>query len=128
MSAFKGRTVTFTWNDIEIPGVREKTIQLNGEPIDITSDENLGWRTLLDATAQDEVTISLTGVTKDRTLMGDWFDGNRTRTASLEYPDGSTISGTFFLANYQDRGAYNDAVAFTAEVRSTGAVTYTPGS
>jgi len=128
MAAMKGRDVAFTWNSQAVTGVREKGLSLNGEPINITSGEDNGKRTLLSASAEDEVNISLSGVTKDRILMTDWFAGTRTRTVLMTYADGSTISGSFFLSTYSDTGPYNDAVTFEAELVSTGTITYTPGS
>lgn len=111
----------------EIPGVREKSVALNGEPIDVTSDEDAGKRTLLEnISAQDEVNISVSGVTKSARLRQAWFDNHRTQPCSIEYPDGATISGTFFLQSYTETGPYNDAVTFEAELMSSGTVTYTP--
>jgi len=128
MAAFKGRSVSFVWDGAAVLGVREKGVALNGEPIDVTSDEDAGWRTLLTESAQNEMNISLSGVSKDRRLKDAWFSGNRTKTASLTYPDGTIISASFYLANYNETGAYNDAVTFDCELQSTGTVTYTPGS
>lgn len=132
MVAKAGRQVVFTWGSasppVEIAGVREKGIELNGEPIDITSDENDGWRTLLSLPAENQVNVSLSGVTKDRTLITDWFAGTRTREATFTYPDGSILQGEFFLATFNDTAVYNEAVAFEASLQSTGVVTFTPGA
>ena len=128
MGAEVGRAINFTWGGSAILGLREKGIAMNGEPIDVTSDEDSGKRKLLTASAQDEVNVSLSGVTKDRRLMTDWFAGNRTKAGVLTYSDGSQISGDFFLASYTDTGPYNDAVTFEAELQSTGTITFTPGS
>jgi predicted secreted protein len=132
MAAQVGRAVKFYWGDEspqpEIPGVREKGIELSGEAIDITSDDSDGWRELLTVAAQNEVNISLSGVTKDATLLSDWMAGTRTQTATIEYTNGATITGTFYLATYTETGVYNDAVTFEAELQSSGVVTYTPGS
>lgn len=131
MAASVGRSITFTWgNDSppeEIPGVREKSAALNGEPIDITADDSSGWRELLSVAAQDQVDISLSGVTKNDALKQDWFGGTRTQVATITYEDGGVLTGTFFLVSYTDTGAYNDAVTFEAELQSSGTVTYTPG-
>lgn len=132
MAAKAGRQVVFTWGSesppVEIAGVREKSVELNGEPIDITSDENDGWRTLLSIPAENQVNVNLSGVTKDRTLVTDWFAGTRTREAVFTFPDGSVITGEFFLATYSETATYNEAVAFEASLQSTGVVSYTPGS
>ncbi len=129
MGAFKGIDVIFKWNNATIPGTREKDMTVNGDAVDISSDDDAGWRALLaNVSAQDQVDVKLSGVTKDRTLKNDWFQGNRTRTGSLTYPDGSVLTGTFYLANYAEKGVYNDAVTFDASLTSSGVITWTPGA
>lgn len=126
-----GREVKFTWGGDspadEIPGIREKSVALSGTAINVTSDESGGWRELLTMSAEDEVAINISGVTKSTTLKTDWFAGTRTRVATLEYPDGSRLSGTFYLQTYTDTGPYNNAMTFQAALLSSGIVTYTPG-
>lgn len=126
MVADVGRNIDFTWNAIAVTGVRQKSIAIAGEPIDITSDENSGWRTLLTVAGQNEVSLTLAGVTKSNTLIADWFAGTRTRAVVITYPDGGTITGNFFLASYTDTGPYNDAITFEAQIVSAAAIVYTP--
>jgi len=132
MVAIAGRQVEFRWGDDspmdEIPGVREKGIELNGEPIDITSDDDNGWRALLSIAAENQVNISLSGVSKNARLRNDWFAGNRLMPARLTFPDGSVISGSFFLAAFTETATYNAAMAFEATLNSSGTVSFTPGS
>jgi predicted secreted protein len=126
-----GRKVRFHFGGIspadEIPGVREKGVELNGEPIDVTSDENDGVRILLDnISAQDEVNVTVSGVTKDTRMKQAWIDRLRTQTVLLQYPDLSSLSGTFYLSSYSETEPYNDASTFEATLMSSGVVTYTP--
>jgi predicted secreted protein len=111
----------------EIQGVREKGVECNGEPVDVTSDENTGLRTLLDNTAAiSHVNIKVSGVTKDTRIRGAWHGNQRTQIVSLHYPDGGIITGTFFLSAYNETESYKDASTFEATLMSSGAVTYTP--
>lgn len=132
MSALAGRQIVFEWGDEspqpEIPGVREKGVNLNGEAIDTTSDDDDGWRSLLSVPAENQVDISLSGVTKSARLRNDWFAGTRMQSATITYLDGSVITGNFYLASYQETATYNDAVAFEATLQSSGVVSYTAGS
>ena len=130
MTANAGRRIALTWGGQPIPGVREKAVALNGEPIDITSDDSLGWRELLsDDPAENQVTISISGVTKSFALRQDWFQNSRMQVATITYPDGSTITGNFYLATYTDTGPYNDATTFEAELQSSGVIAASsPGS
>lgn len=126
MAGSAGRDVAFTWGGNPVTGVREKGFTANGAAIDVTDDDSAGWREVLAKASQNEVSISLAGVTKDDVLRTAWFSGARTETVELEYEDGGKISGDFFLQSYSEGIPYNGAVTFTAELISTGAITYTP--
>lgn len=131
MAARVGRQCRFYFGGVspadEIQGVREKGLECNGEPIDITADEDAGVRVLLDDTvAVKSVNLSVSGVTKDTRLRAAWFAGELTQPIRLEYPGGGSISGTFFLASYTETEPYNEATTFQASLQSSGAVTYTP--
>ena len=126
-----GRTVRFHFGGSspadEIPGVREKGVELNGEPIDLTSDENDGVRILLEnISAQDEVNVTVSGVTKDTRMKAAWINRLRTQPVLIQYPDLSSLSGTFYLSSYSETEPYNDASTFEATLMSSGVVTYTP--
>lgn len=130
MDGFLGRDIGFQWGGNSptdtILGVREKGIELNGEAVDVTSDENNGWRTVLSKPGQNEVTISISGVTKDTKLKEAWFadPSQRMQLATITYPDGGVMSGLFFLQSYSETGAYNDATTFEAELISNGVISY----
>ncbi len=132
MVANAGRTVQVYWGEDSPPdrldGVREKSIALNGEAINITDDNSDGWRELLDVPAVDEVNISISGVTKNDALKRAWFSRARTGFARFVYEDGSEISGTFYLVSYTDTGPYEDALTFEAELQNSGPVNYDPAS
>jgi predicted secreted protein len=128
MGAFYGRKVVFEWDDNEVDGVREKSLSVNGEPVNVTSDEDDGIQILLEEDAELGVTIELSGVTKSDVLLNAKLNGDLTNTATLTYPNGAVISGTFQLGNYTEGQAYADATTFTATLMSSGPVTYTPGS
>lgn len=128
MTAYVGRSVILTWGGDEIPGVREKGVKLDGAPVDISSDEDGGWMTLLTVAGENKVEISLSGVTKSPHLKADWFAGTRTKTASLTYPDGRELSGTFYLATFTEKKPYKDAATFEATLQSSGEVNFTPYS
>lgn len=126
MAATLGRKILLEWEDEEIPGVREKGININGEPVDLTSDDDNGWRTLHDEAGQNQIDITVSGVTKSHALRADWFAGTRTKTLEItDSTNGGVIAGEFFLASYNETGTYNEAVTFEATFQSTGAVTYT---
>ena len=127
MTAGVGRNVTLTWGGAGIAGVKEKSFTLNNEPIDTTSDDDGGWRTILDEPGQKQVELKVSGLTKDRQLIADWFTNSLRQAVVLAYEDGATIRGDFFLSEYSDKGNFKDAVSFDATLMSTGAIIYTAG-
>lgn len=129
MAELKGRTLAFRWGGADIPGVRQKGFAAAGERIDITSDDDNGWRALADnGPAQNNVDISLSGIRKDDNIARDWFNGDRIKSAEFIYPDGSRLFGMFHLVSYNETGVYNDAVTFEIALQSDGIITYDPGS
>lgn len=110
-----------------ILGIREIGLSFNGEGVDITSGEDNGYRTLLtNISAQDEVEITVSGVTKDTRMKEAWSNGEKTQPITIIYPDGSTFTGTFFLSSYSEGEPYNDASTFDATLMSSGQTTFTP--
>ena len=127
MGALLGRSITLEWDGNEVAGVREKGVNMNGEPVDITSDEDGGWRTLLAEAGQSQVDISVSGVTKSSELRNAWNAGGaaRQKVVTLTYPDGSVISALFNLVSYQETGPYKEATTFEASFQSAEEVDYT---
>lgn len=137
MTANVGRTITVYWGNESpqpaVAGIREKSITLSGEAVDITNDDSNGWRQLLDAAQVNGVEISASGVLLDDTLRADWFAGasataRRMQPATFEYPDGGTVAGTFYLQEYSETGNHDGEITFEATWMSNGVVTYTPAA
>ena len=126
MAAFYGRAVDFVWNALPVLGIREKGITINGEAVNVTSDEDDGIQYLLSTDAERSWEISISGVCKDAIFRVAKASGAIQDTVLITYPDGATIAGTFNLASYSEGIPYNEAVTFQATLQSTGPVTYTP--
>lgn len=128
MAASSGRELLIKKGATVIAGVRTKTVTINGEPIDVTTDDDSGFRTLLADPATRSIDLSVEGITKDDTLRAIVAGaGPQLLTdITIEYPDGSVIAGDFYLVSVEESGEYQDAVTFTASLQSSGAFTYTP--
>lgn len=136
MSEQVGRAMTIAigtdGSEVEITGVRTKGFTINNEPVDVTNDDDAGWRDLLAVPGQKSVDISVEGVVVDddvRALAA--AAANLHTNVLLTFP---TLTGeatpaslefTGFIASYAETGTYNDAITFTLEIQSAGAVTYT---
>lgn len=125
MAAGTGRSLVLAWGTA-LAGVKEKTVSLGGDPIDITSDDSNGWREVLDEPSQQQVDLSVSGVTKTAAMRTAWFTGARMAEATVTYPDGGVLTGDFYLASYSDSGANDGAITFEAELQSSGVITFTP--
>jgi predicted secreted protein len=126
MAAASGRELKILKNNVVIAGVRTKTVAIAGAPVDVTTDDDLGFRTMLDEAGTYTIDLSVEGVTKDQALLdiigaaGSYMLTDIT----VEFPDGANISGDFFLASFEQSGEYADAVTFSASLQSSGAWTY----
>lgn len=128
MAASAGRELLIKKGVSVIAGVRTKTVTINGEPIDITSDDDSGFRTLLASAGLRSIDLSVEGVTKDATLRAivAGVSSQLLTDISIEYPNGDTIDGDFYLVNIEESGEYQDALTFSASLQSSGPFTYTP--
>lgn len=128
MAANVGRNLLLKTGTTVIAGVRQKGISVNGEPIDVTTDDDSGYRTLLAEAGMMSLDISVEGVTKDNELRQAMLtDATLTLAGlSIEYPNGDTVTGTFLLVGLEETGAHNDAVTFSGTLQSSGQWTYTP--
>ena len=132
MAAIVGRKVLFapTSTGITVIGARSKSLTINSEAIDITSDDDSGFRTLLSGdAAMQSFDISIEGVLKDSDLLESIASGS----VSL---DGYTITltgigsfaGNFHMTSVALGAPYNEAVTFSATIQSSGEFTFTPAA
>lgn len=131
MAANLGRNLLLKTSTTVIAGVRTKGVSVNKEPVDVTTDDDSGYRTLLSEAGQVSLDLSLDGITKDDELRASILGGTTMTLAdvTLEYPNGDVLSFTeVMLTSLEESGAYNDAITFTATLQSSGEWTYTPGS
>lgn len=138
MAAAKiGREFLIKKNGVTLAGVRTKSFSFAGEPIDVTTDDDTGFRTLLAESGQEAIDISVEGLTKDVVIRGAALGSGSLMLTdiTLVFPktgtqatSGDEISGNFFLTSLEESGTYNDAMTFSASLQSSGAWTYTPGA
>ena len=137
MAAAASRDLIIKKNAVRWLGITSKGVSIAKEAIDITSDEDNGYRTLLDNVGSKTLDISFSGVTKDttiRTLIN--TDGSQLYTdITVEFPPvgaqttGDTISGSFFLNSVSETGGdSNGTISFDGALQSSGEWTYTAGA
>ena len=130
MAANIGRNFKIKRGSTVIAGVRSKGAAFNGEPVDVTSDDDAGFRTLLNDVGVESIDLSVEGVTKDNDLRSAALSGTSLMLTdvNLEWPNGDTLSGNFFLSSLEETGPTQDAVTFSATLQSSGEWTYTAAS
>lgn len=117
-------------------GINSKSLSLAKEPIDVTTDEDNGFRLLLADAGTKTLDISFSGVTKDtilRTLI--MTDQSQLLTdITIQYPPygaqaaGDTITGDFYFNGFTENGGGSDgAVEFDGTLQSSGVWTWAAG-
>ena len=130
MAAGKSRDFIIKKNAVAIAGVTSKSVAIAKEPIDITTDSDDGFRTFLADAGTKSLDISFSGVTKDK-IMRELIITDQTvllTDITIEYPDGSTISGSFVFNGFTENGGSSDgAVEFDGTLQSSGTWVYVSG-
>lgn len=130
MAAVSGRDLLVKKAATAIAGFRSNTITVDGSPVDITSKDDGGFRTLAGFVGIKSIDIEGEGVWKNNTLGALAFAASDTglllTDITIETASGAVIAGNFYLANYAETGAHETEVTFTASLQSSGAWTVTP--
>jgi len=131
MGALVGRKVTFTPTNggAAVIGLRTKSININNESIDITSDDDNGFRTLLNEDpAERSIDFSAEGILKDDALIELASAGGSLLISEYEMniPGIGKFEGDFYFGSIEIGAEYNEAVTFSAEIQSSGEFTFTP--
>ena len=126
--ADSGRGLLIKKGGTAIAGAREDGISLDGSPVDVTSKDDGGFRTLADFAGAKALDLSVSGVWADKILR----DAAVLESAALllsditlEFADGGSVTGDFYLASYEETGTHDDAVTFSASLQSSGTWSYT---
>ncbi len=137
MAGFAGRKAVFKIGALTIGAVKVKGISIGNTPIDISSDDDAEWRSLLEEAGTRTIDITVSGVEKSLALMKLSVEGTTLLNAcSFEFPPsadnntttGAAISGNFFLASYSMGADSKEAATFDASFSSSGAITFIDGT
>lgn len=133
MAGFNGRALTIDWNAVTLVGVKSRTISNTNEMVDVTTDDDSGWRTVLADPGLKSVEISVSGVSSDEILLAEFFNASTTgETLVVDLPSSLTtpgnVSGLFHLSGFEQSAAHDGAYEFSATFMSSGTVTYTASS
>lgn len=130
MAGFNGRELTIDWDATTLVGVRTRGVTNSNEMVDVTTDDDAGWRTLLATPAVKSVEVTVGGISSDEVLLAEFYNASTTgETLKIDLPSSLTtpgnVSGLFHLASFEITGEHDGAVEFSSTFQSSGAVTYT---
>lgn len=133
MAGFNGRELTIDWNATTLVGVKSKTISNTNEMVDVTTDDDSGWRTLLADPGLKSVEITVAGVTSDEVLLIEFYNASTTgETLQVDLPSAlaspGNLSGTFHVSGFEQSAEHDGEYQFSATFMSSGAVTLTASS
>lgn len=130
MAGFNGRELTIDWSAATLVGVQSKTISNTNTLVDVTTDDDAGWRTLLADPGLKAVDVTVSGVSSDEVLLAEFYNASVTgETLQVDLPSSlaapGNLSGTFLLVSFNQEATHDGSYNFEAQFQSTGAVTYT---
>jgi len=109
-----------------VAGLRDTSISINQETVDVTNKDSARVRTLLAQGGIKSFTISGSGVFTDsaseQTILTN-FDASTFKNYQLIVPDYNTFTGAFQITALEYSGTYNDSVQYSMTFESAGAVT-----
>lgn len=133
MTAFVGRKAILSFGSplVPIAALRTKTMTLGNEVIDVTSDDDEGFRRLLDDPGTKTLDMSFEGVTKDVPTLNSLITSTMSGTDivsdfSILFPAIGTMAGPFAITSLEIGAPYNEGVTFSCSIQSAGEFTWTP--
>lgn len=131
LNAIAGRDVSFFVGDEDGARIcaRTKSITIGAESIDITQDCDGAFRTLMDEPGVRSIDMSVDGLlTQDDWIKQALDTSSNTflKEYTLVIKGLGSITGDFFIGNFELGAPHDEAVTFSATVESSGEWTFTP--
>ena len=123
MVASTGRAVVVEIDSVDVAAqLRTKTVSINKEEVDVTTDGDAGWTNTLDGEHNiSRIVVTLEGVEKDTTFSDLAFSGAHTAgvitNAALE-----TYTGDWQFTAYSASAPYNGEKTFSVTMSSVGTI------
>lgn len=134
INAFSGRDILFYVGDGTDGAricARSKTLTIGSDSIDITQDCDGAFRKLMEEPASRFLDMAVEGVlTQDDWLLQalDTSSNVFLNEYTMVISGLGSITGDFFISNYELGAPHDDAVTFSATVQSSGEWTFTKGT
>lgn len=108
--------------DSIVMGLKTTSANFGAAPIDITSDDDDGYRKIQTDTGEWSLDVGIEGVTKDTKLINQISSGTDISLANytLELATSEQYRGDYKLIDLTITGAYSDAVKFSGNLVLSG--------
>lgn len=115
-----------------IAGLRSKSLEINNQPVDVTTSDSTGrWQELLAGVAIKSLKITGSGVSQGdsltKALVADCIAGS-IDACTIVAPGIGTFAGNFAVPSFKITGEHTNAVMFEIGLESSGAITFTPAA
>lgn len=126
MAASAGRLLRLKKGGTAVAGAKTDNLTINNEPIDITDKDASSWRTLLADVGVRSIDATVEGVLINSTLIAIMVGSSSGLLAgwTLEVASIGTFTGNFYMSSFEITGEQEDAILFTAQIQSSGTVTF----
>lgn len=131
MAGHNGRELVIDWDSVTLVGVRTRTYSVTNDYVDVTTDDDSGWRTLLADPGLRSVEVTVGGIASDQVLLAEIMKANiegEPLDVNLPTATGAKLDGTFVVSSFEGNGDHDGAYEFSATFMSSGEVTYTAGT
>ena len=111
-----------------VAGLKDTTLSLNNEMVDVTNKDSAGYRTLLAQAGVQSLTITASGTAESAAgfeTIQNYAFANSINTMNMIFGDGDTIEGSFQITKFDVAGTYNGAQTYSITLESSGAWTFT---
>lgn len=133
MAGHIGRKLTIDENSTVLVGVRTRAFSVSNDYVDVTTDDDSSWRTLLLDPGLRSVEVTVGGISSDEKLIAEIMAASMAMAAvDINLPTGvgaattaGKLDGNFLVSSYEQTGEHDGAVEFTATFMSAAAITYT---
>lgn len=125
---YPGRKVTATIGGEVIPGTQSKAWEMANTRLDTTDDQANGWAEAMAEPGEKSISCPFSGVSKNLGLLSSFFGASQTFEIIFTWPDGSTLTGDFFMDSFSSGGEHATLSTFDASFSSSGAPTFVAGA
>ncbi len=123
-----GRTLLLKKNSVIIASLKSKSFTVNSEPVDVTTDDDGGYRCNLPESGLTNIDISFDGVETDGILRGLMLSGGLNQQYTdftLTWDNGDLLACDFNFTSYEESASTSEGITFSGSLQSSGEWTYT---